>query len=739
MKTHGPTTITPSCKFSSPSCRTNTSLSFARLLLLLLVTSSSAFLSHTRPPTTTQLSFSQRRIAHSKRESLRWVIQSLQRYPKPLDPNLLTALELLEHAHTQRQVSDAGRLLEIAVVPDSVDIKERLIKAASIAGLLGTAQKLMEGLLQQKHFPSSIAYVAYLQGLRQGGKFQTIETILDQLQIVAAINSDQISVLALNTYLAALLDLQGSRLEEARTALRNSQSRWNIPPDATSFATVMNSSNRLIVEQLWQELLVLGIEPTLYCYHARLKVATDEEALAIFDEIKSNQEPDRYTIDFVILPLIRLGKTQEVHHILQKFMRQGQGKDAAAAFAAFLTKLCNAGEVKSAQLLFDEFLKTGASNRHYNIMLSGYRKVFDKEREEGIRGKAIMLYKKMITAGLRPDEYTLTTMTGFALDHKELTELMRVGILECNIEVTPEVLRAAITAFGNVKDPSSALWMFDMFPDGDVRTWNALMGTFSKSGQVEKMIKAGSSQAALILEHDLQIVGLGNGFVSESNRAFSLTSYVDSLPSPVAARVLLDLMAGQIAVRGIGMRVPRPNSQTYALAAKALQFGQCNATLAMALFKNAYSSGVTMDGRFVNGVFRLFGEDIDGALSAWKSQIRRACITDVRALESTLVASYHGLLYVSGRAMRPDLALRIVYAMYKEKVVPDETALNCYLSGKRRRLELAPLNVGFGNKKADNEVIRFSAQFESLLSVECLKYNTKDKRRHGEKRVRIIL
>lgn len=739
MTRHNQDSIISSCKILTPSCQSNTILSLAPLLLLLLATSSNAFCCHTRTPSITQLSFSQRRMAPSKRESLQWVIQSLQRYPNPLDPNLVTALEQLEQARTQRQISDAGRLLDIAVVPDSVDIKERLIKVSSIAGLLGNAQLLMEDLLQQNHFPSSIAYVAYLQGLRQGGKYQRMETTLDQLQLVAAINNQQVNVLALNTYLAALLDEHGTRPEEARTALKNSQSRWNITPDATSFATVMNSSNRPTVENLWQELLKLGIEPTLYCFHARLKVATDNEALVILNEIKSTYEPNRYTIDSVILPLIRSGKTQEVHQILRTFMNQGQGNEAATAFAAFLTTLCNAGEVDNAQLLFDKFLKTGASNRHYNILLSGYRKVFDKEREEGTRGKAISLYKKLITNGLRPDEYTLTIMTGFALDHKELTELMRVGILECNIEMSPEILRAAITAYGNVKDPSSAIWMFDMFPNGDVRTWNVLMGALSKCGQVDKLIKAESSKAALILEHDLQIVGLGNTFVSESNRTFSLTSYVDSLPSPVAARVILDLMAGQIVVRGIGMRVPRPNSQTYALAAKALQFGQSNATVAMTLFRNATSSGVTMDGRFINGVFRLFGEDIDGALSAWKNQIRRACITDDRALESTLIASYHGLLYVSGRAMRPDLALRIVYAMCKEKVVPDETALNCYLAGKRRRLELTPLSVGLGNKKADNQVIRFSAQFESLLSVECLKYNTKDKRRHGEKRVRIIL
>jgi hypothetical protein len=76
--------------------------------------------------------------------------------------------------------------------------------------------------------------------------------------------------------------------------------------------------------------------------------------------------------------------------------------------------------------------------------------------------------------------------------------------------------------------------------------------------------------------------------------------------------------------------------------------------------------------------------------------------------------------------------------MYKENVIPDETALNCYLAGKRRRLEFPPQSFG-ESKRMDRGEIRFAAQFESLLSVECLKFNSKDKRREGEKRVRIIL
>lgn len=703
------------------------------MLALLQAFSSDAFavLPTTSPRTITHI-YSERRTAPNKRESLRWVIQSLQRYPQPLDPNLWTALQHLEKARTQRQVADAGRLLDLATIPDSIDIQERLIKAASIAGLLTTAQRYMDALVERKHVPSPVCYVAFLQGLRQGGRYPKMQAVLDQLRQVAV--DEPLSVLALNTYLAALLEdpLPRVRVDDALTALRESSSRWNITPDAASFATVMNSANRSTVDQLWTTMTTLGIEPSLYCYHARLKVATDDEALDMLQEIQQTQQPNRYTIDLMVLPLARSGKIPELLSMLTHFVRT-EPEAVSKAFAAFLTTLCRAGDVESAQMIFEKFLGKSASTRHYNILISGYRKMLDDESDTSARGKAIVLYKKMIKAGLRPDEYTLTSMTGFAANNVELSELMRVGIVECNVEMTPVVLRAAITAYGTVQDPSSACWIFDMFPDSDVKTWNVLMGALAKGGTT--VIRAGSSEAALVLGHDLVVIGVGNITGSE-NRTFSVVKYVDKLPSPSAARVMLDLMAGKIAVGRT--RAPRPNSQTYALAAKALQYGPCDASVAMGLFQNATRSGVTMDGRFLNGVFRLFGDDIDGALLAWRNTIRRVCITDNRALETTLVAAYHGILFVCGRALRPDVALRIVYVMYKENVIPDETALNCYLAGKRRRLELPP--KGFGESiKMNREEIRFAAQFESLLSVECLKFNTKDKRRQGEKRVRIIL
>ena len=110
-----------------------------------------------------------------------------------------------------------------------------------------------------------------------------------------------------------------------------------------------------------------------------------------------------------------------------------------------------------------------------------------------------------------------------------------------------------------------------------------------------------------------------------------------------------------------------------------------------------------------------------------------------RSKGKNLLAAYHALLYVCGRAFRPDVALRLVYAMSKEGLEPDETALNCYKSGKRRNSETTTSTTGTKMRQKLGKLLNMAAAYESLLYVECVKYDQRDKRRAGEKRIRIIL
>jgi pentatricopeptide repeat protein len=160
-------------------------------------------------------------------------------------------------------------------------------------------------------------------------------------------------------------------------------------------------------------------------------------------------------------------------------------------------------------------------------------------------------------------------------------------------------------------------------------------------------------------------------------------------------------------------------------------------------------AGISADGRFVNAVLRCFGGNVDAALKFWKDDCREACIqhesrarfkppSPSRSKGKNLIAAYNGLLYVCGRALRPDVALRLVYAMSKEGLEPDELSLNCYKSGKKIQQNM-PANTRAKLAQSLKQTLNLVDSYEALLYIECMKYDQNDRRRTGEKRVRIIV
>jgi hypothetical protein len=171
-----------------------------------------------------------------------------------------------------------------------------------------------------------------------------------------------------------------------------------------------------------------------------------------------------------------------------------------------------------------------------------------------------------------------------------------------------------------------------------------------------------------------------------------------------------------------------PNSQTFCIVASAYADGDLKnrSNIAIELLKDAKTRGIPGDGRFLNAIIRCFGDDIDEAIEMWRSQIRSFALKhDNYKSGGNVRACYHALCWVAGKARRPDLCLRVIYAMQKELIEVTETAANCYMSGKRS----APEQI-------EGKLMK---QYENLLMVECSKYDQRDTRRKKDTRLRIIL
>lgn len=191
---------------------------------------------------------------------------------------------------------------------------------------------------------------------------------------------------------------------------------------------------------------------------------------------------------------------------------------------------------------------------------------------------------------------------------------------------------------------------------------------------------------------------------------------------------------------------PFPNSQTYCFVATVFSHDdRPNGPAAVALFNEAvHEHAIPADGRLVNAVLRCFGSDVDQALFHWKSGIGRAVRkrNDQRRGDDDLIAAYHGFFTVCRRGRRPDVALRLVYAMTSLKLEVDETALRCYDAGKKGRNEeedgVCSAVGGGGGDVIKSLSNAFVEQYESVLVVECTKYDESENRINGERRVRII-
>jgi len=416
--------------------------------------------------------------------------------------------------------------------------------------------------------------------------------------------------------------------------------------------------------------------------------------------------------------------------------------------------------------------------------------------------QAMNLFLAMLHLRIRPDAYTISSIMGLLTTPDEISTVYRVArrfVLRDDLNFI--VYRSIMTAYGKIEDPSSAAWLLDEMEERYLITrkkniwkgtkerlesWNVLLTTLSKGNAFHsnKTLNLSGCNIVMSLQKNDPLNNMMNISDDEKEekdegKAKSLGqigTLLDGKTCAEAAAILLELMtmdSEEFESRAnegtlLLSTPPRPNTQTFTLVASTYSHDdnfirniESGKSIAMQLYRNATSLGIPADGRFVNAIIRCFGDDIAGAIKAWKDELGRAVRThenrprqqqrkrkkmDPRKRGKNLLACYHGLMHVCGRAGKPDIALRIVYAMNKEGIEPTENALKCYESGKRA-LEGLMERSEECNEQGENgplgaitkpKIPRMANQFESLLAVECTKYDVEDKRRLGDKRVRII-
>eukprot|EP00985_Skeletonema_marinoi_P003042 scaffold1267_cov117-Skeletonema_marinoi.AAC.2 len=495
-----------------------------------------------------------------------------------------------------------------------------------------------------------------------------------------------------------------------------------------------------------------GIECDTLTYNARIQaaIAANEEdrAIQLIDELLASPklDADRYTINLALVPFVNSGRKGQMLTLMRDFYEMNAGKNnriILSAFEAFLNTLVKNDEVELARDVFDAFflsipkdrmqltgIRPNPTTKHFNIMLGGYSRTGDAL-------KAFELFDTMLDIGVALDGFTVTSLMTHPISPEKITSLL-VQVETERAMLNPAAYRSIIGAYGDAGDAASACWMFlEMGRACQKRgrgaeSWNVLLGALARGCTGDKVSTAldiYGSFAAKRGNEDLDVEELASD---------EFISLVDGMSCLDASFTILDMMRSGNQT-SLLMQSPKPNSQGYCLLASALSgFGTSasQADRALTLFRDAMKQGgVNPDGRFLNAILRCFGDDIEAALAAWKTDVGPAAASQQGNGNINLQQAYNGLMHVCGRALRPDIATRIAYAMNKAGVEPTEVSLNCYMSGKRVAME--------GKTGNSKKGLGLTNQYENLLSVECTKYNTrkwdKSKRRAGDKKIRIIL
>lgn len=366
---------------------------------------------------------------------------------------------------------------------------------------------------------------------------------------------------------------------------------------------------------------------------------------------------------------------------------------------------------------------------------------------------------------LMPDAYTLTTMLGLCESSDELVSIMTdKRLATTSLLSAPPVLRAVITNAGRLGDATLACALYDEADrqrcntssnhmsyghrdrshedPTNPRLWNVLLGALEDCAEANNCLIQDLSEATALFRHHVNSEASGR-----SENCDSIVSLLLGKTCTGAVQEILNVMKE---------RKVLSNPQTYCVAAAALQYdANAGPDLAMDLFRNATIQSVPADGRFINAILRCFGTEIKPAINFWKSDLRPACLayesqprpysSPRRPTNKNLIAAYNGLMHVCGRAERPDVGVRVCYAMNREEIEPNDITLNNYHAGKRlsqKAKNEEPATPQSRSKRflaSLSQLTGSKQQYESLLYVECTKYNQYSKRMSKDRRVRIIV
>ncbi|KAF8405031.1 hypothetical protein HHK36_009927 [Tetracentron sinense] len=220
--------------------------------------------------------------------------------------------------------------------------------------------------------------------------------------------------------------------------------------------------------------------PSLFLQNLMIRRLSDyglyEDLLVIYIRCqKSGCSSDNFTFPFVIkacaaLPALRTGK--EIHSVV---LRAGFDHNLVIQ-TALVDMYAKTGHMGTSCLLLDKIPQPDLVS--WNALLSGYSL-------NGLNHKAFEVFQKICDVGLKPNVSTLASIIPICtrLGSLDIGRSLHGFAVKSGLFLDQSLIPALISMYGGCGNLSIARKLFELLPEKNVVTWNAMISAYTQNGK----------------------------------------------------------------------------------------------------------------------------------------------------------------------------------------------------------------------------------------------------------------
>lgn len=217
-----------------------------------------------------------------------------------------------------------------------------------------------------------------------------------------------------------------------------------------------------------------------------------EAALDLFDELRSqNMKPNQVSVLSAVAAAAETGHVVRGVEIHDYAVEKGLDFDISVT-TALMTMHAKCGEIEKAHFLFNRMCQKDIVA--WSAMISAFA-------QSGHPQEAASIFQKMISEGIAPNSITVLSILPACADMLDLNlgKSIHSISLKSNISFDCSVGTALVAMYAQCGSFRSAHNLFDILPNRNIVTWNALMNGY---------IQIGDAGNAVTTFHELILSGL---------------------------------------------------------------------------------------------------------------------------------------------------------------------------------------------------------------------------------------